>query len=101
MTCIAKQRHRAAWILLIGFLLAVLVSLVFCAEEVNHDCTGADCAICAQLKLCENTLHAGKDGSGQFIRTPAPHFAAATLLSFCSPLLLIRTLIRLKVKLSD
>ena len=100
MTCTAKRR-RAAWILLVGFLLAVLISLVFCAEEVNHDCTGADCAICAQLNLCENILHAGKDGSGQFIRTLALHFAAVALLSLCPPLLLIKTPICLKVKLSD
>lgn len=60
MTCTVKQRRHAAWILLIGFLLAVLVSLAFCAEEVNHDCTGADCVICAQLNLCENVLRTGK-----------------------------------------
>lgn len=101
MTCTVKQRRHAAWILLIGFLLAVLVSLAFCAEEVNHDCTGADCAICAQLNLCENVLRTGKDGFVQFIWTPALHFAAAALLSLCSPLLLIKTPIRLKVKLSD
>lgn len=100
MNCTAKQRC-AAWILLVGFLLAVLAALTFCAEEVNHDCTGADCAVCAQLKLCENILHAGKDGSRPFIRTPAPHFVLAALLSLCSPLLLIKTPIRLKVKLSD
>lgn len=100
MNCTAKQRC-AAWILLVGFLLAILVSLTFCAEEVDHDCTGADCVICAQLKLCKNILHAGKDGSGPFIRTLAPHFVLAALLSLCSPLLLIKTPIRLKVKLSD
>ena len=99
MNCTAKQRRRAAWTLLVGFLLAILVSLTFCAEEVDHDCTGADCAICAQLKLCKNILHAGKDGSGPFIRTLAPHFVLAALLSLCSPL--IKTPIRLKVKLSD
>ena len=100
MNCAVKQR-RAAWILLVGFLLVILVSLTFCAEEVNHDCTGADCAVCAQLKLCENILHAGKVGSEQFIRTSAPHFVLAALLLLCSPLLLIKTPIRLKVKLSD
>ena len=97
MNCTVKQR-RAAWIRLVGFLLAILVSLTFCAEEVNHDCTGADCAVCAQLKLCENILHAGKDGSEQFIRTSTPHFVLAALLSLCSPLLLIKTPIRLKVE---
>lgn len=101
MNCTAKQRRRAAWILLVGFLLVILVSLTFCAEEVNHDCTGADCAVCAQLNLCENILHIGKDSSGQFIWTPAPHFVLAALLSLCSPLLLMKTPIRLKVKLSD
>lgn len=101
MDCTVKQRRHAAWILLIGFLLAVLVSLAFCAEEVNHDCTGADCAVCAQLKLCENVLRTGKDGSGQSVRTLALHVADVVLLSLCSPLLLIKTPIHLKVKLSD
>ena len=100
MNCAVKQR-RAAWILLVGFLLAILVSLTFCAEEVNHDCTGADCAVCTQLKLCENILHAGKDGSEQFFRTSAPYFVLEALLLLCSPLLRIKTPIRLKVKLSD
>ena len=36
MNCTAKQRRRAAWTLLVGFLLAILVSLTFCAEEVDH-----------------------------------------------------------------
>ena len=101
MNCTAKQRRRAAWTLLVGFLLVILVSLTFCAEEVNHDCTGADCAVCAQLKLCGNILHIGKDGSGQSVWIPALHFADVVLLSLCSPLLLIKTPIRLKVKLSD
>ena len=101
MNCTAKQRRRAAWILLVGFLLVILVSLTFCAEEVNHDCTGADCAVCAQLKLCENILHIGKNRSEQFIQTLAPHFVLAALLSLCSPCLLIKTPIRLRVKLSD
>lgn len=70
MNCTAKQRRRAAWTLLVGFLLAILVSLTFCAEEVDHDCTGADCAICAQLKLCKNILHAGKMVQGRSFGHP-------------------------------
>lgn len=35
MNCTAKQRC-AAWILLVGFLLAVLGALTFCAEEVMY-----------------------------------------------------------------
>ena len=69
MNCTTKQRRRAAWILLVGFLLAILVSLTFCAEEVDHDCSGADCVLCAQLKLCENILHAGKDGEHFYEKT--------------------------------
>ena len=82
MNCTAKQRRRAAWTLLVGFLLAILVSLTFCAEEVNHDCTGADCAICAQLKLCENILHAGKDGSNTRAAFCVGGLAVALLSAF-------------------
>lgn len=97
MNCTAKQRRRAAWTLLVGFLLAILVSLTFCAEEVNHDCTGADCAICAQLKLCKNILHAEKMVPGRSFGHPR----RILCWQLCSPLLLIKTPIRLKVKLSD
>lgn len=35
-----KKKRYAAWSLLAGFLFAVLLSLTFCAEEVDHFCTG-------------------------------------------------------------
>lgn len=36
--------------------LVMLFSLVFLAREADHDCRGEDCAICAQIALCEQLL---------------------------------------------
>ena len=41
MNCTAKQRRRAAWTLLVGFLLAILVSLTF--RAVHSDARAAFC----------------------------------------------------------
>ena len=34
----------------------MLSSVAFIAAEAGHDCTGADCAICHQIHVCENLL---------------------------------------------
>ena len=34
----------------------MLSSVAFIAAEAGHDCTGADCAICHQINVCENLL---------------------------------------------
>ena len=52
-----KKHLRIAKILLAVLLLAaMLCPLIFITAEADHDCTGADCAICHQINLCENLL---------------------------------------------
>ena len=34
----------------------MLSSVAYIAAEAGHDCTGADCAICHQIHVCENLL---------------------------------------------
>ena len=34
----------------------MLSSVAYIAAEAGHDCTGADCAICHQINVCENLL---------------------------------------------
>ena len=53
-----KKHLRIAKILLAVLLLAaMLCPLIFITAEADHDCTGADCAICHQINLCENLLN--------------------------------------------
>ncbi|MBQ3356791.1 MAG: hypothetical protein IJG45_06725 [Oscillospiraceae bacterium] len=95
----AKQRRLAAAILAVFVLVAVMTSLFIMAHEVDHDCTGEDCPVCAVIALCRNAL---KVLCGTLI-------AAALLfacLRFTAPILLpirvssySKTPITLKVKL--
>ena len=34
----------------------MLFSVVYIALEADHDCCGEDCAVCVQLRTCENLL---------------------------------------------
>ena len=96
-----KKKRYAAWSLLAGFLFAVLLSLTFCAEEADHFCTGEHCAICAQLNLCESVLHTNKGSSSGEKLGAVLHFSEAAICLPPPQTVLVQTLIRLKVKLSD
>ena len=96
-----NKKRCAGWLLLAGFLLAMLLSLTFCAEEVDHFCTGAHCAICAQLNLCESVLHTSKGGSGGKELATALHFPTEEVCLLFPQTVLAQTLIQRKVKFSD
>lgn len=50
------KRRLLAGVLALLVLLALLVSALYLIAEADHDCTGEDCHVCAQLRLCENLL---------------------------------------------
>lgn len=50
----AKQ--TIALITPLAMLLLVLVSVSFLAAEADHDCAGEDCAVCACIRQCVETL---------------------------------------------
>ncbi len=95
-----KKFFAAALVLLTAFLL--LFSAVFIALEADHDCCGEDCAVCAQIRLCEDLIR-------DLLTAAAPAAAAACCLSALRFVFAAadcfsfhpRTLIALKVKLSD
>ena len=99
MNCTAKQRRRAAWTLLVGFLLAILVSLTFCAEEVNHDCTGADCPICAEIAMCITLLQTTSVAAAITATIQLSRFAVEPTLGNYEVKRYLNTLVSLKVLL--
>ena len=52
------RRQRIAAVLAVLVLLALAVSLSYLVCEADHDCTGADCPICALLAVCGRLLRA-------------------------------------------
>ena len=75
----------------------MLSSVAYIAAEAGHDCTGADCAICHQIHVCENLLQSiGLAGSAAAIR-----YVLCRILFSCTEAARAFTLVSLKVKLSD
>ena len=53
-----RQRRIFTLLLTAAVCFAMLFSLCFLAAEADHDCTGEDCAVCAQISNAENILRA-------------------------------------------
>ena len=92
---------RLAAVLAVLLAFVMLLSVLFIALEADHCCCGDDCAICAQLSVCENLLQnllplAVLLTVAHSLCAPV-RSAADGVLRFAGP----HTLIVLKVKLSD
>lgn len=81
--------------------LVMLFSAAYIAAESHHDCTGEDCAICHQIKACEELL------KGIGLAAAAAAVMAAVSYTLCDAAASHDeaahgvTLVSLKVKLSD
>lgn len=96
------RQKRFLSIMLVALLaFAVLFSVAYVAEETDHDCIGAGCAVCQQISVCENLI---KTVAGAALAAGA---MAAVCFCVCKVMLAraectrSSTLISLKVKLSD
>lgn len=96
-----NKTKRFAAVLALLLALVMLFSVLYIALEADHDCCGEDCAICAQLRACQDLL--------RNLLTLAV-LAAAVRCSFALVSVFAdaerrcaqpHTLIALKVKLSD
>lgn len=80
---------------------AVLFSVAYIAEEVNHECTGTGCAVCQQISVCESLLKAvggAALAAGAAAMVFSKQHGAVLPCAECAQ---TNTLISLKVKLSD
>ncbi len=68
-------RRITAGIMAFMMLVIVLFSAFCIAAETDHDCAGEDCAVCACLRQCENTLRGIGEGA------PVQAFAVIPVLS--------------------
>ncbi len=94
-----KLKRALSCVIGIMMLFIVLFSAFYVAHEINHDCTGDDCPVCACVVQCEKTLH-------QICEWIAPQIAiilqpVLILLSVCisMPVLVQDTLVSKKVRL--
>ena len=79
----------------------MLSSVADIAAEAGHDCTGADCAICHQIHVCENLLQSIRLAGFAAAAAAAIRYVLCRSLSSCTEAARAFTLVSLKVKLSD
>lgn len=97
-----KQKTRILAVLFAAALLFILLgSAQFVAAEENHDCTGRDCPVCVQLGICENILHSGSLLGLTVAAVAAGYHFLCGSVSGGTQDGQQRTLVTLKVKLSN
>lgn len=97
----AKRKKIISAIIVIIAALAVTLSVLFIAEEANHSCTGADCIVCRQISSCLERLKGACSGVASGAAAPACIFVLLLFIPIFTSDLSDKTLISLKVKLSD
>lgn len=51
-----KQKRLIAWAIACLIFAVISLSGLFIATHAEHDCTGEDCAVCAELEACETVI---------------------------------------------
>ena len=97
-----KSKKTAAFLLALIIAVAFSFSALFVAVEAQHNCTQDEsCSICLQLEVCTNMLKGLATGEGSFVLI----FAALVFFVLSVSDYVFKsghkTLINLKVKLSD
>ena len=97
-----KKHLKLARILLAVLLVAaMLCPLIFITAEADHDCTGADCAVCHQISVCENLLNSLGTATASCAAAVAAVYLLCSVITLCAETDCTFTLVSLKVKLSN
>ncbi len=51
-----SNRQIPAWIAIVAVLFVMLFSALYISMHADHDCTGDECPICAEMVLCVNNI---------------------------------------------
>lgn len=97
-----SKRTRIAKILLVALLLvAMLCPIIFITAAADHDCTGADCAVCHQINVCENLLNSLGTATAACASVAAAVYLLCCVIALGAETICNFTLVSLKVKLSN
>lgn len=97
----ADRKRTVCMLVAVLLALSLLLSVSFIILHTDHDCAGIDCAVCALLHVCRNTVRA----LFTLLAVTAAIFVCTCVLRYgirtVFDRIALRTLIGLKVKLSD
>jgi hypothetical protein len=97
----SRRRKFAGFCALLIFLF-LLFSVLFLVKEADHDCTSADCPICAEMQQCEASIRllgAGHPASALSVKFD---FTSIQILWAPSPVFFIfSTLVSEQIRMND
>ena len=47
-----KAKRITAWIATVAIVFVMLFSIIYIPKHLDHDCTGAECPVCAVMEQC-------------------------------------------------
>ncbi|MDO5146626.1 MAG: hypothetical protein Q4D60_06460 [Eubacteriales bacterium] len=96
-----KALRKSAMAACVVFLFVTFFSFLFLAKEVNHDCIGEDCPVCACIHQIKQNLE--ERGTGAFVQCASVPFMVSLLsLGVFAPFLPVDvSLVGKKVRLDD
>lgn len=95
------QKRSLVLLLTAAVCFVMLFSTVFICAESDHDCTGADCAVCECITICESTLKTVKTAILIVAAAVTACYVAVSQAEAFTVLEHIPNPISLKVKLSN
>ena len=51
-----KSKRITAWIALVAVVFVMLFSVIYILKHADHECTGAECPVCAVMDQCSNNI---------------------------------------------
>lgn len=98
-------KNRRFWSLLTALLVAsvLLLSGLFIVTHGKHDCTGQDCRVCSEIKVCVSTIRVLSEAVGTGAAVVFVYIAAHKLVfSYTAGFFLCpASLVSLKIRLDD
>lgn len=96
-----KRQKKIAVIGCLVFLFVTFASLFYIAKEEIHDCTGADCPICACVHQAKQTLKNLGNGIWSMFCAVMYFIAKSVLLTATLIYICVTSLVSQKVRLND
>ncbi len=101
MECYSKQKRILAFLLSICLVAIITCSMVFIVTHINHNCSGEDCPICAEIQVAEAVIHRFSTAVAVLICCGAAFATISHIDSHFQCFIQANTLINKKVRMDD
>lgn len=101
VSCMAKRNRIISLVLSAVMIFSLLFSALFVVEDAEHSCVGHDCQICTQISTCLNLFNNISPKPSALSVLAVLLFAVVFSIGFTKESDSFKTLVGLKIKLSN